>query len=308
VDGLLYVDKPAGITSHDVVAVVRRAARSKRVGHAGTLDPFATGLLVLGVGQCTRLLPYIVGEPKVYEAVIRFGAETNTDDSTGDVTLQREPPDLASAMGSDALRVAIYTLTGSLMQAPPAFSAKHVNGTRAYALARQGIEVMLAPSPVHVSRWDVLERSDDMLSHELKVRVTCGAGTYIRALARDLGRALHSAAHCATLRRVSSGPASVTDAVSLDRLHPASIADGDVTLRSPLPALGDIATESLDEASIVALSHGRAINATNPGPRVAFVHAGFDSHAPEDARVIGIGIRTTGERWQPKVVLLGPGS
>src|SRR5215213_3690717 len=131
---MLYVDKPAGITSHDVVAVIRRAARSKRVGHAGTLDPFATGLLVVAVGPCTRLLPYVDGEPKVYRAVIRFGFETDTDDCTGAVTLERPLPELSGA----ALHTAVASLTGNIEQLPPAYSAKHVGGVRAYKLARRG--------------------------------------------------------------------------------------------------------------------------------------------------------------------------
>lgn len=288
-DGLLYVDKPAGMTSHDVVAIVRRAARSKRVGHAGTLDPFATGLLVLAVGSCTRLLPYVVGEPKVYEAVIRFGYETSTDDSTGAPTTEAPVPDLGDA---SALAAAIGVLTGAIAQQPPAFSAKHVNGQRAYALARRGVDVVLAPVTVVVHDWTVLAASGDRLS----VRISCGGGTYVRALARDLGRALGSAAHCDALRRVASGGACVTDAVALSALGPGAIVDGLVRVQSPLAALGDVAHESLDDSGLAELSFGRAVRATQSGAVAALLHGD---------QVVAIARRTPDDRWQPKVVLLG---
>lgn len=292
--GLLYVDKPAGMTSHDVVSVVRRAARSKRVGHAGTLDPFATGLLVLAVNSATRLLPYVVGEPKVYEAVIRFGHETNTDDRTGEVTREAICPAaeiLASPEGTP-LREAMAALTGTLAQVPPAFSAKHVNGERAYAMARRGEVVELPPVDVHVMRWEWLASTPESLA----VRITCGGGTYIRALARDLGRALGSAAHCESLRRVASGAAHVADAETLDRLEPGSIVDGRILLRSPLSALGTIAHQPLDDAGLAALRVGRRVAASVPGPRGALLW--HDT-------VVAIAERVSGDSWQPRVVMLG---
>lgn len=292
--GLLYVDKPAGITSHDVVGIVRRAARTKRVGHAGTLDPFATGLLVLAVNGATRLLPYVVGEPKVYDAVIRFGWETDTDDSTGQPGPTAPTP--AALVLADpvapSLRDAIAALTGTLAQRPPAFSAKHVNGERAYALARRGETVDLPPVTVQVFGWEWLGSTADTLT----VRIQCGGGTYIRALARDLGRALGSAAHCDSLRRVASGPATIIDAESLGSLEPGSIADGRVLLRSPLPALGDIAREPLDEAGLTALRFGRRVPATIPGVRGALLR---------HDEIVAIAERTGGDWWQPRVVMLG---
>ena len=292
--GLLYVDKPAGMTSHDVVSVVRRAARSKRVGHAGTLDPFATGLLVLAVNSATRLLPYVVGEPKVYDAVIRFGAETNTDDRTGEVTREAIPPanQLLTAPDASPLREAMAALTGRLAQVPPAFSAKHVNGERAYAMARRGEVVALPPVDVNVMNWEWLAGGDGTLT----VRITCGGGTYIRALARDLGRALGSAAHCESLRRIASGAAQVSDAEPLERLEPGRIAEGRVLLRSPLSALGAIAHEPLDDAGLAALRFGRRIAATTQGTRGALLW---------NAAVVAIAERVSGEWWQPRVVLLG---
>lgn len=286
--GLLLVDKPAGITSHDVVAIVRRAARSKRVGHAGTLDPFATGLLVIAVGPCTRLLPYVQGEPKVYDAVVRFGHETETDDSTGAITVEAPAPSLQDAAALDG---AIGTLTGTIQQVPPAYSAKHVDGKRAHALARSGAEVVLPPVAITVHAWSVLR----IEGARLHVRIECAGGTYVRALARDLGRALGSAAHCETLRRVASGAASVRDAVQVADLAPGAIADGTVALRSPLSALGDIAHESLDESAVRDLSHGRSVRATQSGEIAALLRHDV---------VVGIGKRMQDDRWQPRVVLL----
>jgi tRNA pseudouridine55 synthase len=290
----LYVDKPAGRSSHDIVAIVRRAARSRRVGHAGTLDPFATGLLVVAVGQATRLLPYVVGEPKVYDATIRFGAETDTDDATGTVT--REAPLPAADVLTDAVHPqrleAEAQFTGVIAQVPPAFSAKHVDGQRAYDLARKGREVSLAPVNVRVDGWQWIGATD----RDLHVRISCGGGTYIRSLARDLGRALGSAAHCHALRRIASGPAQVADAITVDRLVPGAIVDGAVRLRSPLELLGNVAHEVLDDEQLRDLRHGRALRAAQDGARAALLR---------DGNVVAMAERDGQGRWQPRVVLLG---
>jgi tRNA pseudouridine55 synthase len=292
--GLLLVDKPAGITSHDVVGAVRRAVRSRRVGHAGTLDPFATGLLVVAVGPVTRLLPWIVGEPKVYLATIRFGAATDTDDATGSVVREAEvPAAVAHAPFADAsLRQAMDALTGPLRQRPPAYSAKHVDGTRAYALARRGTIVDLPPVPVMVHGWELLGQDGT----DLRVRITCGGGTYIRALARDLGEALGSAAHCATLRRERSGPLSVQEAVPYEAVTPGALAAGGIRLVSPLDALGPVAREPLDAAQVAAVRQGRMVAATQPGERAALLDRG---------EVVAMAERRPGAVWQPRVVLAG---
>lgn len=207
-EGLLLVDKPAGITSHDVVLTVRRVYGEKSIGHLGTLDPFATGLLVLLIGRFTRLANFIENEPKVYEASIRFGSETDTDDSTGTVTRESPSP---SASVIDA---AICRLTGEIDQVPPDYSAKSVDGTRAYSAVRKGSALALAPVKVRVHQWNVRSFADDVLDAE----ITCGSGTYIRALARDLGRLTESAAHLESLRRTRSGAFDIRDAVTLDQL------------------------------------------------------------------------------------------
>jgi tRNA pseudouridine55 synthase len=248
----------------------------------------------LAVNSATRLLPYVVGEPKVYDAVIRFGHETDTDDRTGEVTREAAPPvaELLAHPDATPLGDAIAALTGRLAQVPPAFSAKHVNGERAYALARRGEVVELPPVDVNVMGWEWLAST----SGSLTVRITCGGGTYIRAIARDLGRALGSAAHCESLRRVASGAAHVDDAEPLERLEPGSIVDGRILLRSPLSALGAIAHEPLDEAGLAALRVGRRIIASTPGPRGALLWRDT---------VVAIAERVAGDWWQPRVVMLG---
>jgi tRNA pseudouridine55 synthase len=207
-EGLLLVDKPAGMTSHDVVMLVRRVYGERSIGHLGTLDPFATGLLLLLIGRVTRLANFIVTEPKVYDATIRFGSETDTDDCTGSVVRSAEPPSW------NAVDTAIPALTGRIRQTPPDYSAKSVDGVRAYDAARKGVALELAPVEVEVLDWKIHRRDDSSMD----VSITCGTGTYIRALARDLGRLTGSAAHLTSLRRVRSGDFRLVDAVTIDQL------------------------------------------------------------------------------------------
>ena len=208
VQGLLLVDKPGGMTSHDVVQQVRRVYGERSIGHLGTLDPFATGLLVLLLGRATRLATFLDTEPKVYEATIRFGTETDTDDSTGTVIRTESLPDPGS------LESGISALTGKISQVPPAYSAKSVDGTRAYDAARRGTPLNLPAVEVSVHSWDVKAAAADSLS----ATITCSGGTYIRALARDLGRLVHSAAHLESLRRTRVGPFDVKDSATLSDL------------------------------------------------------------------------------------------
>ncbi|MDQ6870868.1 MAG: tRNA pseudouridine(55) synthase TruB [Gemmatimonadota bacterium] len=196
------------MTSHDVVQQVRRIYSERSIGHLGTLDPFATGLLVLLLGRATRLANFLDMEPKVYEAVISFGAETDTDDSTGTVIRQAPPP------AESEVRGAVPALTGTISQVPPAYSAKSVDGTRAYDAARRGEPLDLQPVNVTVHNWEIRE----LKSGSLSATVTCNGGTYIRALARDLGRLTSSAAHLGSLRRTRVGPFNVADAATLDAL------------------------------------------------------------------------------------------
>jgi tRNA pseudouridine55 synthase len=220
-DGLVLVDKPAGWTSHDVVARTRRLAGTRKVGHAGTLDPMATGLLVLGVGRATRLLTYLVGADKTYTATVRLGATTVTDDADGEVTSVAD----ASGVPDDDVRAAVRALTGDLQQVPSAVSAIKVGGRRSYARVRAGEEVELAARPVTVHRFDVLalrrEPQPDGAAGTLldvDVEVDVSSGTYVRALARDLGAALGIGGHLTALRRTRVGPYGVEQARTLDEL------------------------------------------------------------------------------------------
>ena len=208
IQGLLLVDKPAGMTSHDVVQHVRRAYGERSIGHLGTLDPFATGLLVLLIGRATRLATFIETEPKVYDATIRFGSETDTDDATGTVIRTSTPP------RESEIRSALESLTGAISQIPPAYSAKSVEGIRAYDAARRGKPLELAPVSVTVHSWELRNLTNDSLS----ATITCSGGTYVRALARDLGRLAGSAAHLEALRRTRVGPFDVRDAATLETI------------------------------------------------------------------------------------------
>ncbi len=214
--GLCVVDKPGGWTSHDVVARSRRLLGTRKVGHAGTLDPMATGVLVLGVGRATKLLTFLGGLGKTYRASIRFGVETDSLDADGEVTATHDmaPPD------EDAVRAAAATLTGDLLQVPPMVSAIKVDGKRLHQLAREGREVERAPRPVTVSRFEVAPTSDPMVWDAV---VDCSSGTYVRVLAADLGSALGGGAHLAALRRTAVGPFTLDEAVALDAVDPGAL-------------------------------------------------------------------------------------
>ncbi len=207
--GILLVDKPQGITSHDVVARARRALDTRKIGHAGTLDPMATGLLILGVGPATRLLTYIVGLGKTYTATIRLGVSTDSDDADGTETARAD----ASTIIDAQIRAGIAALTGDISQVPSTVSAIKVDGRRAYDLARAGETVELKSRAVTVSRFDVLATRRTGAVVDLDVVVECSSGTYIRALARDLGAALGVGGHLTALRRTRIGSFDVADAV-----------------------------------------------------------------------------------------------
>ncbi|MDB4893193.1 MAG: tRNA pseudouridine synthase [Gemmatimonadetes bacterium] len=279
-DGMLLVDKPAGVTSHDVVLAARRAFGESRIGHAGTLDPFATGLLVLLLGRATRLLPHLDGVPKEYEAVIALGTETETDDLEGAVVRAAEPPT------DDAIAEAIVQLTGDIEQIPPAYSAKRVGGRRAYEAARAGEELVLAPAHVHVYAWRDVVREDN----RLRATIACGGGTYIRALARDLGRLTGSAAHLAELRRVRSGPFRVADAASLE-----TVRAGGATLRPALDALPTIPHVVLVADDAERVLRGMTVDRSDDGTAAALVD--------ERSGALVAFAEADGARWQPRVVM-----
>jgi len=272
--GLVVVDKPAGWTSHDVVARIRRIAGTRRVGHAGTLDPMATGVLVVGVERATRLLGHLALGHKAYQATIRLGQATVTDDAEG------EPLGGADAAGvtEAGVRAGLAALTGEIEQVPAAVSAVKVAGRRAYAEVRAGREVALAPRRVTVSRLEPLSLrrpAPDLL--DVDVAVECSSGTYVRAIARDLGAALGVGGHLTILRRTRVGPFTLDDTVTLEELAARAAAG-----RDPVPIGLDEAVavafprRDVDAESARRLGHGRRLPPAGlPGPYGAF---GPDGH------------------------------
>ncbi|MFC7593965.1 tRNA pseudouridine(55) synthase TruB [Terrabacter sp. GCM10028922] len=266
--GLLVVDKPAGWTSHDVVARARRLCGTRRVGHAGTLDPMATGVLVLGVERGTKLLTFLVGCDKSYAATIRLGMSTLTDDAEGEVTQALGVDDLDRLRAG--LPTAVADLTGDIEQVPSSVSAIKVKGVRSYTRVRQGDAVELPPRPVTVRRFDVLSVRPGSASEvgraievvDVDVEVDVSSGTYVRALARDLGAALGVGGHLTALRRTRVGGFTLDGAVSLDALTAVSEADGPDGI--PLLPIADAARAQLpvhevSMAEAVRLGHGQRI-------------------------------------------------
>lgn len=275
---VLLADKPGGITSHQVVSRARRALGTKKVGHAGTLDPMATGLMILGIEKGTRLLGHLTGMDKTYEATIRLGVSTTTDDAEGEVATARGArlEDLGSRLAAG-----VAALTGPLSQVPSSVSAIKVNGQRAYAMVRRGEEVALAARPVVVSRFDVLdvrsgESDEGQAVVDLDVVVDCSSGTYIRALARDLGEGLGVGGHLTALRRTRIGPFQLAHA-GWDATLP-ELARGELF---PLPTypLADVApvlfatVEASDEQAR-DIGFGRPLSQPVPANPTAMLHGG----------------------------------
>ncbi|MWV60642.1 tRNA pseudouridine(55) synthase TruB [Rathayibacter sp. VKM Ac-2754] len=280
-NGILLLDKPGGITSHDLVARTRRRAGTRKVGHAGTLDPMATGLMILGLGPSTRLLTYLVGLDKQYEATIRLGASTSTDDREGE-TLATAEAGLVAAITPEAVDEVVAGLTGAIEQVPSSVSAIKVDGRRAYARARDGEEVVLAARPVTVSSFEILARREVDGFLDLDVRIDCSSGTYIRALARDLGAALGVGGHLTVLRRTTVGPFSVAQAGDIDELDVAS------ALLTPTAVAGELfPLLHLDAGAAVDLANGKRIAATEEALTATGLLAAVD---PSD-RLIGLAER-----------------
>ena len=250
VHGLAIVDKPAGVTSHDVVGMLRRRLGERRVGHAGTLDPGATGVLVVGVGSVTRLMRFVGDGHKRYTGEIVLGVETDTLDADGTVIATH---DTAGVTVNDARRVIAAHLVGDIEQVPPMVSALHVDGRRLHELARAGIEVERAPRTVTVERFDVAATDEPTV---LAIDVTCSGGTYIRSLAADLGRLLGAGAHLRNLRRTAVGPFTIDEAAAPDV----------VELLPPLAALRGMPVVDVDAATAALVAHGRVLPAPDGGP------------------------------------------
>ncbi len=273
--GILLVDKPGGMTSHDVVARARRALGTRKIGHAGTLDPMATGLLVLGVEGATRLLTYIVGADKTYEATILLGTATDSDDADG-VETSRADVAAVAAVTDDAITEGIAALTGEIDQVPSSVSAIKVQGRRAYDLARAGETVELKARRVTVSRFDVRETRREGATIVLDVVVDCSSGTYIRALARDLGRALRVGGHLTALRRTRIGSFDVAAAASIDDIAEDALVTPATAAAVVVGAIAVGADEARD------LRHGKRIDGGGrlTGERAAAIDP--------DGRLVGI--------------------
>jgi tRNA pseudouridine55 synthase len=291
-DGLLVLDKPLGLTSHDVVARVRRLAGTRKVGHAGTLDPAASGVLVLGLGRATRLLGHLALADKDYLATIRLGQSTTTDDAEG------EPLTVASAaeVTEELVRVAAGDLVGDLLQVPSAVSAIKVGGVRSYARVRAGEEVTLTARPVTVAAFDVVATrrpTPELL--DVDVAVSCSTGTYVRALARDLGSALGVGGHLTALRRTRVGSFDVAHAATLTQLED----------RFELVPLADAVTAAfgrleVDEQTAVDVQHGRPVALPSADPD-SVVAGPVGVFAP-DGRVLAVMAERDGA-LRPLVVL-----
>ncbi|MFB4316654.1 tRNA pseudouridine(55) synthase TruB [Actinomadura sp. 21ATH] len=255
--GLVIVDKPAEWTSHDVVGKMRRLARTRRVGHAGTLDPMATGVLVIGVEKATRLLGHLALTEKEYAATIRLGQSTNTDDAEGEITATASAREVAG----EALRAGIASLTGPIEQVPPQVSAIKVNGERAYKMARKGEEVALKARPVTVHAFTVTDvrREGDLI--DVDAVIGCSSGTYIRALARDLGAMLGTGGHLTALRRTRVGPYDLSTAHTIEQL----------TESMAVLPIGDAVAAAFPRREVTAedarkVAHGGRLPALGMGP------------------------------------------
>lgn len=267
--GLIIVDKPQGWTSHDVVGRLRRLAGTRKVGHAGTLDPMATGVLVIGINRATRLLTFIVGTSKTYAATIRLGQSTSTDDAEGEAT----GGSIAAAVTEEEIRGAVAALTGAIQQVPSSVSAIKVKGERSYARVRSGERVDLPARPVTIHRFDVhaIRRVSNGRLQDVDVTVECSSGTYVRALARDLGGALGVGGHLTALRRTRVGPYSIEQARTLEQLaEEMDILSLDDAGRALFPV------RKLSDAEAADVSHGRKVepNQEPDGPVAAFAPDG----------------------------------
>ncbi|MCC6767185.1 MAG: tRNA pseudouridine(55) synthase TruB [Deltaproteobacteria bacterium] len=286
--GLLLVDKPEGVTSASVVAFVKRTLRQRKVGHLGTLDPFATGLLPICIGEGTKIAAFLADDEKRYVGEIALGTATDTLDRTGAVLEERPLPPLTTA----DLAAAVAGLRGEILQTPPMYSALKRDGVPLYRLARAGQTVERAPRPVRIAAFDVAWLAADRLAFA----VTCSRGTYVRVLAQDLGRALGTAAHLAALRRTRCGPFDVRDAVRLDDLARVA-AEGALALVTPSEALGTLRAVEVDSRTIVSIRRGqqRVLGTLGP-PRGAGEVVRLASARGE---LVAIATATSdGSRWQ----------
>ena len=291
--GWIVIDKPAGLTSTDVVNTVRRALDAQKAGHAGTLDPAATGLLAVALGEATKTVPFVTDADKCYEFTVRFGAATTTDDAEGEIlaTSEQRPTDAQ-------IEAALGAFRGDIAQVPPQFSAVRVEGARAYDLAREGVGMDLAPRPLHVAELVLTARPDP---DHARLRMVCGKGGYVRAIARDLGAALGCLGHVAWLRRAWSGPFDAADAVTMDRIGALARTPGiDALLRPLEEGLADLPELTATPEGAARLRNG------NPGTVIASsVGYGDEAWASYQGRAVAVGIYRAGELHPGRVFAAG---
>ena len=288
-EGILNIDKPTGMTSHDVVARVRRTAGLRRVGHTGTLDPLATGVLVVCLGRATRLVEYVVGRPKTYEAVVKLGQSTNTYDCDGEVTVELPLPTNLTGVEIEPF---LDRFRGEIAQIPPMYSAIKKNGQPLYKLARQGIEIERPPRQVTIYELTLMELAGDQLS----LRVTCSAGTYIRSIAHDLGELLGCGGHLIALRRTAVGSFTTNNGVRLEDLTPENVA---AHLLPSEIAVDHLPRIDLEEARWGDLQHGRPISIEVGDPDEALVRV-YDL----DGQFAGL-VARKGNLWRAHKLFVG---
>jgi tRNA pseudouridine55 synthase len=297
INGLLLVDKPAGITSHDVVDRVRRVVGQRRIGHTGTLDPGATGLLVLCLGQATRLSEYLTDLDKVYEGVMRLGIETSSYDLDGEVVAERPVP----ALDAEAIQAVCNGFVGDILQIPPMMSAVKVGGRRLYKIARQGEVVERQPRPVKVFSYDVLSWTPP----DAGIRVRCGSGTYVRSLCHEAGLLLGCGAVLAALRRTAVGRYNVAQALSADDLGASENVDARTI---PMDNALDLPAVRVDRAREAIVATGGAVLVENHEEGAASVREGLVQIKNASGRLIALGTAmpsAMGVRVQPKRVFVG---
>ncbi len=289
ISGWLVINKPAGITSNAVVNKVRWAMDAKKAGHAGTLDPEATGVLAIALGEATKTVPYITDAQKAYRFTVRLGQATNTDDAEGEVISQSDtrPTD-------DEIRAALGQFTGDIMQIPPQFSAVKIDGQRAYNLARAGEEVEIKARPLWVEELELVERIDD---DHIVLEMICGKGGYVRSIARDLGAVLGCFAHVKSLHRVWSGPFEAEDGITMDLVEElAKTGKLDAYLRPLEQGLEDLPELRCTVEAAVRLRHG------NPGMVLASdVEYGDEAWASLDGKAVAVGVYKSGELHPSRV-------
>ena len=288
VSGWLVVDKPAGVTSTAVVGKVRWALDAQKAGHAGTLDPDATGVLAVALGEATKTVPYVTDALKCYRFVVRFGAATATDDASGTVlaTSELRPTDAQ-------IETALAGFRGDIQQVPPQFSAVKVEGERAYDLARDGVEMDLAARPLYVDRLELIARPD---AHHAELEMVCGKGGYVRSIARDLGQVLGCLGHVLWLRRVWSGPFRADQGVTLDDLdRMARTPDLEAHLLPLELGLHDLPQVQATDEGAARLRHG------NPGPVIANLPYGTECWASHMGRAVAVGRYMGGELHPTRV-------